>query len=174
MSRISQQQVLTYIRSAKSRVNIGAIINAAEARDSKLGNIESDKERGRLWVKVEKLGLKKGDMVFIHTEPRAPFGPRAKLKGGEMPNGGFISNQHRELYGKPLTVRDVKQRSKEVVVRAPGSVKDHVLSPHTCKKLKLSKEPSPEAFANGLKRTTISQSDLLEAAATSFTTREKK
>lgn len=127
--------ILSAIRHSKTRDHLKQIINAAEARDSKLGNIEGEKERARLWAKFDALGIQKGDMVFIHTQPL-----HGKNSGG----------QHHRLWAKPLTVREVLPRAKEIVVRVPGSTVDHRLSPFTCEKLKLSKEPSVAALAHSL------------------------
>jgi len=127
--------IITHIRSMRDRDGLEQIANAAEARALKLSNIEGKKERARLWKKVERLGLHAGDMVFIHVAPDAQS-----------------SRQHAKLWGQPLTVREVRPRSKAVVVRAPGSTLDHSLSPFTCERLKLSKEPHPEALANALRK----------------------
>ncbi len=125
--------ILSHIDAMRDRDGLRRIIGAAEARDSKLGDIETERERARLWRKFEH--LKAGEMVFIHTDP-------------ERTN----SQRHKKLWGHALTIREVRPRLKEIIVRAPGSKVDHLLSSFTCAKLKLSKEPHPAAFANALRR----------------------
>jgi hypothetical protein len=125
-------RILAYVRGMRDRDGLKAIINAAEARDSKLSSIDGERERARLWKRFEH--LKKGDMVFIHAKPRERN----------------ATSQHLKLWAKPLTVREVKVRVKEIVVRAPGSTVDHRLSPFTCDRLKLSTEVCPAALHAGL------------------------
>lgn len=140
--------ILAAIRRSKKRDDLKDILNAAEARDSKLSHIEGEKERARLWAKFDALGIQKGDMVFVHTAPK----PHGKLNTASVikSDGHYLSGQHAKLWAQPLTVREVKTRYKEIVVRVPGSTVDHRLSPFTCEKLKLSKEPSAAALAHGL------------------------
>src|SRR5207302_2307655 len=117
--------ILAAIRKSRRRDDLKDILNAAEARDSYLSHIEGEKERVRLWAKFNALGLRKGDMVFIHTPLK-----ETKTKSGFKSFQG--TNQHQKLWAKPLTVQAVLPRAKEIVVRAPGSAVDHRLSPHTC------------------------------------------
>ena len=130
--------ILKHILSMRDREGVKKIANAAEARDNKLGTIESERERSRLWEKFKH--LKAGDMVFIHKDIKKDSGYEG------------ISKQHTELWAKPLTVHEVKPRSKEIVVRVPGSAVDHRLSPFSADRMKLSLEPTKEALANSLSR----------------------
>lgn len=176
--------ILAAIRGMKNRDGLSQIIHAAEARDSKLSNIENDKERNRLWSKIEALDLKVGDMVFIHTEPKSVTKqvreritkPNGKPGWRKVAQTFAPSGQHTKLWALPLTVHEVKPRAKEVVVRVPGSTVDHRLSPHTCERLKLSKEPTAAALSAGLKDSTFSRitKETLRALAPLLTGKRKK
>ena len=137
------QKIIAYIKSSRDRGNLQAIINAAEARDSILSNIEGKRTRAAMWEKVMKLGLKKGDMVFIHT------GPNVSLKDTK---GMFSSKKHQNLWGRPLTIKSIKPRKKEIEVKIMG-LGECKLSPFECASLKLSTTPTAEALAHSLQKT---------------------
>ena len=148
--------ILTAIRGSKKRDDLSKIMNAAEARDSKLSSIEGAKERARLWAKFLKQGIKVGDMVFIHTGPKIDRGARKEIELPNMPE--FMGSTHKSLWGKPITVKKIKTRQKEIVVRVPDSPsKDYKLSACNIDKFKLSLTPTTAALAHGLHaRSTIS------------------
>jgi hypothetical protein len=133
---LNLKQLLVRIRGMKDREGLRAIINAAEARDSLLSNIDGKIRRREMWAKVEKLGLKKGDMVFIHVPP---------IKG-------INEKKHQNLWGRSLTVLAVKPRNKEIVVQITG-LGQTTLSPFECVSMKLSTTPTAEALAGAFKRT---------------------
>lgn len=138
-------KIITYIKTSRDRDNLQAIINAAEARDAILSNIEGKIRRKEMWKTVEKLGLKKGDTVFIHAGPT----DKSDARG----NGGFTSKKHANLWAETLTVKGVKTRNKEIVVSV-NRIGDVVLSPFECASLKLSPLPTPEALAKALEGNT--------------------
>lgn len=150
--------ILAHIKNMKDREGLVKIINAAESRSLLLSNLDRERRRKQLWTKVRALGLVKGDMVFVHAQPETRkkivrenyTKPNGQLGWKKVERTSGLSGQHFILWGKPLTVMDIKTRNKEIVVRVPGSTIDHILSPFTCVSLKLSKEPSTEAFAKGL------------------------
>jgi hypothetical protein len=128
---VNLASILTHIRSMRDRKGLSSIIRAAENRDGHLLNIEIGKERTKAWRKFNH--LVKNDMVFIHVKPEGI---------------------HRNLWAQPLTIKEIRPRNKEVVVRSPTGRADHKLSVLTCERLKLSKVPTPEALANGLRGST--------------------
>lgn len=145
------KQLLTRIRGMKDRAALNQIIHAAENRDGKLSDIESAKERTRLWAKFLKQGIKVGDMVFVHT------GPKLTERKGKPVMESFMSSTHSSLWAKALTVREIKTRSKKIVVRSRGSTNvmsdlDTTLSAFTIDKYKLSLTPTAAALAAGLKK----------------------
>lgn len=126
--------ILAHIRSMRDRKGISQIINAAEARDSKLSTIDSARERARLWAKFVKLGIKKGDTVFVHTK-----------------TGLGHSAKHSNVWASPLTVLAIKPRNKEIRVQIAGKG-ECALSVYEIDKWKLSLEPTPEALSNSLRQ----------------------
>ena len=139
------KKLLIRIRGMKDRDGLSQIINAAEARDSILSNIEGKRTRNAMWEKVMKLGLKKGDTVFIHV------GAREVGTKGQGSTKVFSSKKHENLWGRPLTIKSIKPRNKEIEVQIMG-LGQTKLSPFECASLKLSTEPSAAALANSLQQ----------------------
>lgn len=137
---MTKDQIITHIRNMRDRDALSAIINAAEARDCALSNIESEERRKRAWSHFSH--LRKGDTVFIHKEPPEH---RVNAKGQKVPY------KLHWMWGKPLTVAEVRPRAKEIVVRGDrrGGVGEK-LSALMALDLKLSEIPTATAFDNAL------------------------
>ena len=146
---LNLKQLLIRIKNMKDRDGLSSIIGAAEARDSILSNIEGKRTRAAMWEKVMKLGLVKGDTVYIHVGPRPALKNLTAASVVKQGVGVFTSKKHHALWGKPLTVKAVKPRVKEIAVHASG-FGETTLSPFECASLKLSKEPTPEALSHAL------------------------
>jgi hypothetical protein len=149
---MTKQQIIAAIRVMRDRETLSEIINAAEARDCHLSNLESEDRRKRAWSKLSH--LKKGDTVFIHKDPAANL---ACTPGGKLPASVRI---YGPLWGKALTVAQVKPRAKEIVIsywdrEGGGKVK---LTALVATDLKLSETPTASAFdhtlTGGMKRST--------------------
>lgn len=134
--------VIRYVRNMRDREGLDRLMNACESRSLLLSNLDGERRKAQLWEKFKH--LQKGDMVFIHQ------GKTSAVKAGAAFDG-FTSKAHRDLYGVPLTVKVVKHRIKEIVVRRPGSTQNYPLSPFQCASLKLSTTPTAEAFGHSLK-----------------------
>lgn len=128
---MTPKQIVTHIKTMRDRDALSEIIDAAEARDQHLSNIESDERRKRAWSHFSH--LRKGDTVFVHEKP---------------------SGTNAALYGQPLTVVDVKPKLKEIVVvkaaAARGEKVKVKLTALMALSYKLSEEPTSAAFANSL------------------------
>jgi hypothetical protein len=125
---LNTKQIVEAIKVMKDRDNLAQIINAAEARDCHLSNIESDERRKRAWSHFSH--LKKGDTVFIHKNPTQP-----KLQW---------------MWAKPLTITEVRPRAKEIVVRGDKRGVGHKLTALMALDLKLSETPTSAAFDHAL------------------------
>lgn len=132
---MSPKKIIEHIAVMRNRDDLAAIIKAAEARDNRLSNIESDERRKRLFAKFSH--LRKGDLVFIHTRVETP-------------------RKYSALYGETLKVIQVKPRSKEIVVgitplnKAYQGQRRVVLTAHTADALGLSERPSASAVTKAV------------------------
>lgn len=129
---MTPKQVIAAIGGMRDREALSQIIWAAEARDNHLSSIESDERRKRAWSHFSH--LRKGDIVFVHKEP-----------GGAM----------KWLYGRPLRVKRMKPRVKEIVIAGPslrnkGERAEYALSALVALDLKLSEVATSDALANSL------------------------
>lgn len=125
---MTPKQIIETVKTMRDREGLSAIINAAEARDNHLSNIESDERRKRKWAQFSH--LKKGDTVFIHKKPDL--------------QGPFFG-----MWGRQLRVKQVKMRSKVLIVDSPGH-KTWTLTALTADTLKLSEVPTADAFHHAL------------------------
>lgn len=120
-------RALIAVKSMNNRRNLAIIISAAEARDNHLSNLESDERRKRLWAKFSH--VRKGDSVFVHAKPQG---------------------KNEWLWGKQLTVIDVKPRAKLIKVRGDKRGVGVDLTPFMLDAYKVSLEPTAESFSNAL------------------------
>jgi hypothetical protein len=124
---MNAKQIIEAIRGMRERDTLSAIIDAAEARDCHLSNLESDERRKRLWAKFSHLRV--SDTVFIHKKPD----PESKYWW---------------LWGKPLIVKQVLPRKREIVVRGDPRGTGATLTAIMMDAFKLSEVPTPQALAS--------------------------
>jgi hypothetical protein len=124
---MTPKSIVAHIEGMRSREDLDAIIKAAESRDKRLANLEADERWRRVWAKYSH--LKPGITVFLHSKPQG---------------------KNAFLYEQPLKVRQMKPRSKEIVVQAllAGTKVTHTAM--MCDAYKLSEEPTVVAFDNAL------------------------
>jgi len=127
---MNKDKIIDAIAGMRERDALTAIIDAAEARDSHLSRLESDERRKRSWAKFSH--LRAGDTVFIHKAP---------LK----------DTRYVWMWGKPLTIKAIMPRKKELVIRGDQRGKGIALTALVADSFGLSEVPTSEALEHVLK-----------------------
>lgn len=136
-------KIIQTIARMRSREELAAILDAATARDTALMNQESARTSKRVMSKYE--GIKPGTSLYVHVLPHT------------------VSNEHKAMFGKPLTVIAVRPKKRHIEVRYPTGIvigslnrgpkrtQRATLRWSVLDRLKVSTVPTPEALAYVLK-----------------------
>lgn len=136
-------KIIAAITRMRERADLNRIIDAAEARDSHLGSIESVRKSKLVFGAYQ--NLKKGDQVFVHVQQE--------------------HGAHKVLFGQALAVLAVQPKNRALKVSykeptgpsavfgsGPRVARVTVLRWSVLDRLKVSTEPTPAALASILRK----------------------